>query len=357
MKKILLVKMTSMGDLIQTFPALTDASKAIPGLRFDWLADESFKDIPLLHPAVNRVISVPLRRWKKNIGQAWSSSELQAFFKELRAHRYDMVIDAQSNLKSAIASLLARGKRYGLDKTSVREYGAHWVYHKKITIDRKQNHALRMRQLMANFLDYPLPATIDYGINKDTLPALDFALPEKFIFVTAISSANNRLWPEPFWKEVFAEVVKSGYDIVLPWWSQEEKERMLRLKNNQSTIHLLPILNLVQKAAVLSKARAAISIDTGLAHMAASLNVPNVGLYGPTNAQLTGTYGQSQIHLSAKEPSCSPCFKSTCSYQGASSYHPACLANIGSKEVLEALHSLLVSADQTVLQKQKFSDR
>lgn len=344
MKKILLVKMTSMGDLIQTFPALTDATNAIPGLRFDWLADEAFEEIPRLHRSVDRVISAPFRRWKKNLRQSWSSMEFQGFFKELRNERYDMVIDAQSNLKSAFVSLLTRGKRYGLDKTSVREYGAHFLYHKKITIDRNQNHALRMRQLMADFLGYSLPPTIDYGTNLAILPVLDFPLPKKFIFVTAISSSSARLWPEPYWQEVFSEVVKAGFDIVLPWWSQEEKERMLRLKNNLSTIHMLPPLNLAQKAAVLSKAHAAISLDTGLAHMAASLSVPNVSLYGPTDARLTGTYGPSQIHLSAQGPGCRPCLKNTCAYQGASDYQPACLSSIRPQEVLSALEGLLPGA-------------
>ncbi len=345
MKKILIVKMTSMGDLIQTFPALTDASNAIPGLQFDWLADESFQEIPRLHKAVDKVISVPFRRWKKNLGKSIFSLEFKHFLSNLRSERYDMVIDAQSNLKSALISLLTKGKRYGLDKSSVREYGAHWVYHHKSTVKRDQNHSLRIRKLLSQVLGYELQeSSIDYGINHSILrelAPLPFSLPEKYIFVTAISSSNARLWPEPYWKAVFDTIEAFGLEIVLPWWSDEEKERVLRLKGNSHRIHALPHLNLTQKALVLSKAEAAISLDTGLAHMAAALDVPNISLYGPTNAKFTGTYGSKQVHVVANSPHCSPCLKNICTFEGESLYKPACLASITPQAVLDPLFELL----------------
>lgn len=337
MQRILIVKITSMGDLIQLLPALTDAANAIPGIQFDWLVEESFKEIASLHPSINKIITLPYRRWKKNVKQAIQSGEITQFLRTLREQKYDMVIDAQSNLKSAFVSLLTKGTRYGLDKTSVREYGAHVVYHKKITISRLQNHAARMRQLMAAFLGYECPKSpADYGINIDALPGVDVQLPEKFIFLTPISSCANRLWPEPYWKAVISELLPLGYEFVLPWWSVEEKERVLRLKNNNPHVHILPSLTLLQKARVLSKAVAAISLDTGLSHMAAALNVPNISLYGPTNPQFTGAYGAKQIHLSASGLPCTPCLNMTCHYKGASQYHPACLETIKPDQVVRA---------------------
>ncbi len=330
-----------MGDLIQLLPAITDAANAIPGIRFDWVVEESFKDIALLHPSVDKIITLPYRRWKKNIKQAIKSGEIRQFWQQLREKKYDMVIDAQSNLKSALVSLLTKGTRYGLDRTSVREYGAHFVYHKKITINRNQNHAERMRQLMATFLEYECPRSLaDYGIPKEHLPALSFQLPEKFIFLTAISSCSNRLWPEPYWKAVIDDLLPLGYEFVLPWWSSDEKDRALRLKNNHHGVHLLPSLSLLEKVSVLSKAFAAISLDTGLSHLAAALDVPNISLYGATNAKLTGAYGANQIHLSATGLACSPCLKKTCSYQGASQFKPACLETITPDQVLRSFHEL-----------------
>jgi heptosyltransferase I len=343
MKKILLIKITSMGDLIQMLPALTDAANALPGIQFDWLAEESFKEIPRLHPTVDKIITLPYRLWKKGLRQGgiqWN--EIKQFLTQLRNQQYDMVIDAQSNIKSALVTLLAKGMKYGLDGKSVREYGANFAYHKKININRRQNHAERMRQLMATFLQYTKPQTpADYGINQQQLPTLDFHLPEKFIFMTAISSSRERLWPEPFWQAVISDVLLSGYEVILPWWSKEEQERVLRLKQNDPRVHLIPPLNLTQKASVLAKAVAAISLDTGLAHMAAALNIPNVSLYGPTSAKLTGTVGKKQIHLSASGPSCAPCVRTKCNYQGDSQYKPACLETITPKQVLDSFYNLL----------------
>ena len=342
MKKILLVKITSMGDLIQMLPAITDATRAIPGIRFDWLAEESFQEIPRLHPAVDKIITLPYRRWKKNIKQAIKSGEISRFLQQLRSERYDMVIDAQSNLKSAFVSLLAKGKKFGLDKQSVREYGAQFAYHQKISINRDQNHAERLRQMMAAFLGYELPTTVaDYGIIQDTLPELAFQLPEKFIFITPIASCDNKLWPEPYWQEVINDIVAKGYEVILPWWSQVEKERSLRLKNEDPRIHLLPTLDLRQKASVLSRAVAAISVDTGLAHMAAALRIPNVCLYGPTNPNHCGTLGIKQIHLRAQAPACAPCLSTKCSYQENARYKPACLETIKPKQVLDSFYPLL----------------
>ncbi|MBA3536717.1 MAG: lipopolysaccharide heptosyltransferase I [Tatlockia sp.] len=341
-KKILITKITSMGDLIQTLPAITDAVKAIPGLRFDWIAEESFQEIPRLHPSVDRIITLPYRRWKKNKWQALKSGEVSRFLQELRSEQYDMVIDAQSNLKSAFVSSLARGRKFGLDGQSVHEYGAHLAYHEKVRVNRKQNHANRLRQMMAALLDYELPKTqADYGINPAHLPSLDIHLPEKFVMAIPISSSSNKLWPEPYWHEVIQDVVNAGYEVVLPWWSDEEKARALRLKHNSPQIHLLPILTLSQKASVLSRATATISIDTGLAHMAAMLNIPNVCIYGSSDPSLCGTIGNKQIHLTANGPSCSPCSRAKCTYEAVSQNKPACLETIKPEQVLSSFYGLL----------------
>ncbi len=342
MKKILLVKITSMGDLIQMLPALSDAAHALPGIQFDWLVEDSFQDIPRLHPSVARIIALPYRRWKKNLKPALQSGEITRFLKTVRHQSYDMIIDAQSNLKSAVVSCLAKGKRYGLDKSSVSEYGAQFFYHHSMTIDRNQNHAERLRQMMAHFLSYPLPNTpADYGIVKDNLPKLNIALPEKFVLITHIASVSNKLWPESYWQIVLADLLRSGYELVLPWWSQTERERALRLQNQDSRIHLLPSVTLLEKATVLSKATAALSLDTGLAHLAAALGIPNVSLYGPGNAKTCGTLGEKQVHISAQSPACSPCESMRCHYQGETAFEPACMATIQPQQVLAAFYALM----------------
>jgi len=341
MKRILIVKLTSMGDLIQMLPALTDAATAIPGIRFDWVVDESFKDIPPLHPSVENIIVVPYRRFKKNITNGNTFKDMKHCWHQLRQTHYDMVIDTQSNFKSAFITRLTKGTKYGLDGQSVREYGAQWAYNKTITVSRMQNHAKRMRQLLATFLGYREPQTPpDYGIGRENLPNPDIKLPQTFVFITAVTSRKEKLWPEAYWQEVIAELLLRGYELVLPWWGEEEHQRVSRLKNNSPKVHLLPPMTLAEKAAVLSKAMAAISLDTGLAHMAAALDIPNVVLYGPTDPNQIGAYGKNQVHLRAH--GAVPLDPTTRrSNQWAKDFQPTSVENIKPREVLQAFYALV----------------
>ena len=143
--KILIIKMTSMGDLIHAFPALTDAAQAHKAIRFDWLVDNAFKDIPKWHPLVDKVIPVSLREWKKNPLSALTSGAIKKSVRLLRQEKYDLIIDAQGLLKSNILSLIAKGKRCGFDKNSARESWTHFIYHKTATVDRQQHAVTRLR--------------------------------------------------------------------------------------------------------------------------------------------------------------------------------------------------------------------
>ena len=119
--RVLLIKTSSLGDVIHTLPALTDAARAIPGIRFDWVVEEGFAEIPAWHPAVDAVIPVAIRRWRKKPLQAVRSGEWSNFKRRLRETQYDLVIDAQGLLKSAWLTRYARAEVVGLDKSSARE--------------------------------------------------------------------------------------------------------------------------------------------------------------------------------------------------------------------------------------------
>ena len=119
--KVLIVKTSSMGDIIHTLPAITDAMHAIPQISFDWVVEENFAEIPHWHPAVDRVIPVAIRRWRKNIIQTYRQGEWKAYKEALCNTSYDAVIDAQGLLKSALlVTRLAKGPSYGLDKHSAK---------------------------------------------------------------------------------------------------------------------------------------------------------------------------------------------------------------------------------------------
>ena len=176
--RVLIIKMSSMGDIIHTLPAVTDATQAISNIQFDWVVEEAFTEIPKWHKQVKQIIPIALRRWRKNIWQAAQNGEIKQFYKQLRTHEYDIVLDAQGSIKSAITARLSRGCRFGMDKHSVRESLAYLAYQQTFSVPWQQNAIERLRKLFAKAVKYPLPETIpDYSINKDSLSQSTIELP------------------------------------------------------------------------------------------------------------------------------------------------------------------------------------
>lgn len=315
--RVLIVKLTSMGDLIHALPALTDAKRAIPDIEFDWVVDESFVEVPLFHPSVKRTIKTAHRRWSRAKWQAINSGELRQFWRELRQEKYDIVLDAQNNLKSAIVTRLCRGLRCGMDKGSGREYGAHLAYQKTFTMPPlKESHAiLRQRQLFAAALGYPLPQTEpDFGVDTAKLPSLGFTLPEPYLVFVHNTTWDSKHWPERYWEQLIKLATGAGYHVVLPWGSKHELARAQRLAAtaaNATTV--VPYLGIGEKATLLFNARGVIAVDTGLAHLTSVLNKPGIHLYGPTDVNLLGVPSAKQKYLSAAYH-CAPCYLHDCKF-------------------------------------------
>lgn len=332
---VLLVKLTSMGDLIHALPAITDATRAIPGIRFDWIIDESFQEVAQWHPAVDHIIPSAHRRWRKNYRQHWP--EIKAFIQQVRTKRYDLVIDGQTNLKAALVTALTRGTKCGFDKASAREYPAHWVYQRKIA-HSKQDHAVsRLRSLFAQALGYPLPDTApDFGIDRSRLVKPSFNIPEQYGLFVHNASWDTKLWPESYWQQLLQLATLAGQQILLPAGNAEELARSQRLAEHQPLVTALPKLPLSEIAYLLAHAKGAVCVDTGLSHLAAALNVPSVTLYGATDSGLIGATGLNQQHLQSRFP-CAPCYRQRCHFQGASLVKPACFEELTPQRVWQLL--------------------
>lgn len=286
-----------MGDLIHTLPAVTDACLSIPGIRFDWVAEESFIEIPAWHPAVDKVIPIALRRWRKNISQAIKGSELSSVFHNLRETEYDIVIDAQGLIKSAIVSGFSKGKRYGMDRDSCREPLASCFYQHKIPVAKGFHAIKRVRLLFSKVLGYEFEAQqLNYGLDSNVFK--NEINQRNYVVFLHATSWKTKLWTENKWVKLAELANEHGYNVLLPWGNAEEKRRAIAIEARVANAVVLSKLNLRGIAEVLANASAIVGLDTGLAHLGAALDIPGVTLYIATSPALTGTMGSQQICLS-----------------------------------------------------------
>ena len=353
--RVLLIKTSSLGDVVHTLPALTDAQAAIPGIRFDWVVEEGFAEIPVWHPAVAEVIPVAIRRWRKSPWKTLRSGEWTRFRERLHAHRYDLVIDAQGLFKSAVLTPGIKAPVVGLDAQSAREPLASRFYDQRIQVARDQHAVERVRQLFARALGYPLPEGIgDYGLNRAWL-AGERRAGDYLLFLHGTTWVTKH-WPELYWRQLAELAVARGMQVKLPWGNDAEKARAQRIAAGLEDVQVLPKLGLAGVANILAGARACVAVDTGLGHLAAALDVPTVSLYGPTNPGWSGAYGRGQVHLASDFP-CAPCMSKTCRYEptreDARQFDlrrelPLCFTRLGPERVMGELQALLMQCNQSI---------
>lgn len=349
--RVLIIKTSSLGDVIHTLPALTDAAHAIPGIRFDWVVEEGFAELPSWHPAVDQVIPVAIRRWRKNLWQTIKSGEWKAFKQRVRERKYDLVIDAQGLVKSAWLTRYVKAPVAGLDRYSAREGWASRFYDRRLSVATGQHAVERVRQLFAMALAYDLPEGIgNYGLDLERLqlpPAAPYV-----VFLHGTTWATKH-WPEAYWRELAERMGRRKLEVRLPWGNPAEKARAERIAQGLNNCQVLPKLNLAGVARVLAAAKACVAVDTGLGHLAAALDVPTISLFGPTNPGLTGAYGRTQIHQASDWP-CAPCLQKKCTYKPSADdlrrfdlkrEWPLCFTRLNPEHVASRLSALLLAED------------
>lgn len=293
--RVLIVKTSSMGDVLHTLPSLTDAQQQLPGIRFDWVVEEGFAQIPGWHSAVERVLPVAIRRWRKGWFSQPVRQEREAFRHRLQEVAYDAVIDAQGLLKSAaLVTRHARGTKHGMDWQTAREPLASLFYDKRHHIPRQMHAVERTRALFAQSLGYEKPQTPgDYAIARHFLtPGITAGEPYA-VFLHA-TTRDDKHWPEAHWRELIGQLKGRGIHIKLPWGAPHEEARAKRLAEGFDYVEVLPRMTLEGIARELAGAQYVVSVDTGLSHLAAALDRPNITLYGPTDPGLIGGYGKNQ---------------------------------------------------------------
>jgi heptosyltransferase-1 len=300
MQRILLVKTTSLGDVIHCLPAVSDVAAHFPKVQIDWVVAEPYAGIVALHPAVANVLPVAVRRWRKSLAARGTWHEISDFKRRLAPEGYDRVIDAQGLVKSALLARLAQGERHGLDAASAREGIATRTYKYRHHVPWTLDAVARNRRLLGLALDYAPRGEPRYGI--DVAPAAAVWLPQGAprgycVLLTGTSDAA-KLWPEEEWMECARLAAASGLICVLVHGNDSEQARAARLAEGIAPNGIAaPRQPLADIARVLAGAALVIGLDTGLTHLAAALGRPTVGIYCGSRPSETGVVAQRAVNI------------------------------------------------------------
>jgi len=289
---ILIVKTSSLGDVVHNLPMVSDIRTQLPDARIDWLVEKAFADIPALHPAIRTVIPLELRRWLRTLGRRDTWHELKEFRTRVRQNPYDMILDSQGLLKSAVVARFGSGPVYGPDRHSAREPLAAALYHRGIPIRLDQHAVWRNRSLAAGALGYALPTSApDYGVLS---PSPVAAWPKPYCVALHASSRVSKLWPRAHWVALSERLARQGFIVLLPSGSAEEHETAQEIARAIGpSAQALPRMSVKDLAAIIGNARAVIGVDTGLVHLAAALTRPTVGIFCDSDPAQTGVLAKA----------------------------------------------------------------
>ena len=286
--KILLVRLSSMGDLIHTLPAVEDLFRLRPDIQLHWLSEAGFADIARLHPFVKKVHEMRWRQWRKQLFKSETWYEIGRLKNELRQEKFDFVLDSQGLIKSALFAKMAGVEVKGLDRNSVRESLAALMYRQTFDVPKDRNAVWRNRELFAQTFNYQMPHLQRFGLS---VPAEGRLKNLKIPYYVALhaTSRDSKLWPVENWLDLLNKLYNdSGYSVYLPWGNDMEKRRAGIIAAELPFAIVCDKMNLLQAAYLLEQSAGVVGVDTGLLHLANALDKPVVGIYTDTDPVKTG---------------------------------------------------------------------
>jgi len=272
-KTILIVRTSSLGDLVHMLPAISDIARHAPQARIDWVVEESFQEIPAWHPAIAQVIPVAHRRWRR----AWwaSRQERAALRRQLASRAYDVVLDMQALMKSIWIVRQTLGTRHGLDWRSAREPLASFFYDVRHRVEFWQPAVQRQRLLAASVFGYAVQGAPDFGLHGLTRDAAV----EDYAMIMPSASRDDKLWPAQDWHAVFDRLREHGLRMHLLAGNAAETARAQALAHGRDDMTVLPRMGLSDTARMMARARVMVGLDSGLTHLSAALARPTIAIY------------------------------------------------------------------------------
>ena len=292
--KILIVRTSSLGDLVHMLPAISDISRHVPDNQIDWLVEDSFVQIPAWHPAVNEVIPIAHRRWRRNWWSADVRQERYALEQKLRHSQYDIVLDMQALLKTVWFTRMATGIKHGLDWRSAREPLATLFYDVRHRVEFWQPAVIRQRKLAAATFGYAYSDKPDFGLQAFEQEAHVLRTHETpYAVIMPSASRDDKLWPVEDWHAVFDHLSAQGLQLKLLAGNANEVKRAEALIAQRSGAMVLPRMDLTEAARCLAAAQLMVGLDSGLTHLSAALGRPTIGIYKASTPVRTPLVGDA----------------------------------------------------------------
>jgi heptosyltransferase-1 len=284
--KILIVRVSSLGDVVHNMPMVADILRRYPDAVIDWVVEEAYVNLVGLNAGVRHMIPFALRRWRKDFFSAATRAEMRGFYQRLRREAYDIVFDTQGLLKTAVVMRMARlvpgGRRVGLaNGTEGSGYEAvSRIFHTdSVPVGTRTHAVLRGRLVAAAALGYTVGSPADFGLRTPDISHAAWLPTEPFAVFFHGTARDAKRWPESNWVEVAGMLAARGLPVLMPWGSEAEKLAAQRMAARMPDAQVLPKLSMMDAVILAQQAALAIGVDTGLTHIAAAFERPTIELY------------------------------------------------------------------------------
>ena len=343
---ILIVKLSAIGDVIHTLPALNALRKYYPGARITWLVEEDSSALVKGHPAVDQVLVSKRKRWVKGfLGPSpWNNvKEIYRFIKRLRGTRYDLVIDFQALLKSGVLIALTRGRRkIGFGKGMEHQEFSYIFLNERIPAVDMDKHALLRNMMLLDALGIP-SGDIEYNLpvqdqDRELVDSLllqhGIGNSKLLVAINPVAKWNSKQWDNLRFAELADQLVNQ-YEASVVFTGSQPDHRIIQdiiTRMETKATNLAGKTTLIALAALYEKTDLVVSTDTGPMHIAAAQGTPVVALFGPTAPWRTGPFGSAH-QIIRVDLECSPCFKRQCETSD-------CMEKISVEQVLASVQKL-----------------
>jgi heptosyltransferase-1 len=338
MDNFLIVRMSSLGDIIHTLPAYSALRKHYPKAKISWIVEENGKEILDLVPGLDRIVPVRLKRWKFGSGKFWK--EFSRLKKEIR-DKDQIAIDFQGLVKSGFLAFLSGARRrIGFHKANLRERQASLFYTERLAEVSEKEHVIEKNLKLLSLLgiderNYEFPLSFPDELSEKVRKILDDLgyAPQKSLVLLNVGAAwETKRWPAGRWIELLGRIGDGGIFPVMLWGSETEQE-LAKQVSQAAGVPVVPSLTLQEVMALIRVGSVLVSGDTFALQAGCALDRPVVGMFGPTTPTRNGPF-RDQDRVVFHELECSHCYKRTCSRLD-------CLEKITPEEVAEAVLGIL----------------